>query len=266
MKNFSFKFGFLRKTLAVWVVLFAFASFASAQTTQTSPAPKTFEISDDGVPVLIKNLPDWEKAQSRAALASNLQDLQKAAGERPILSVIDFAGGTEAVTAPYDKARLVIVEFHTPQMAVEMDAKIQARLAELNLPLTNTAYRKEGNYAVFVFDASDEQTANALLDRVDYSKQVQWLGGNPYPGIEAARKEREYIQTAGGVFVAVLQSAGIAVTLALTFGGLLGIAVFFIRRKQQAGQNAYSDAGGMVRLNLDEMTPQINPNRLIENK
>lgn len=266
MKNFSLLFGWLSKTLLLTLVLFGSAGLAFGQKTAASPAPQAYEIADDGVPVLIKNLPEWEQTQSRAALVSSLPELQKVAGDRAIFSELDFAAGTQAVTANYDKSRLVIIEFLTPQMSVEMDGKIQNKLGELNLPATNTVYRKVGNYAVFVFDASDEQTANALLDRVNYSKQVQWLGGNPYLAIEAAQKEREYIATTGGIFVAVLQSAALAVLIALATGGLLGAAVFYMRRQQQASRNSYSDAGGMVRLNLDELTSPIDSVKLIENK
>lgn len=261
MKKFS---QVLRQISFIFLILLSLTGLVLAQKAQNSPLPKSMEIGDDGVPVLVKHLPDWENAQKRALLTTQLQELQNAAGNRPILNEIDFAGGTEAVTAEYDKARLVIVEFHTPQMAIEMDAKIQSRLAELNQTPTQTAYRKVGNYAVFVFDASDEQTANTLLDGVSYEKQVQWLGDNPYPHIAAVRKEREYIMTTGGILVAVVQTAGIAILLALGLGGLLGTAVFYRRRQQQANANAYTDAGGMLRLNLDEMIPQTNQGRLIE--
>lgn len=255
------------KFLLVFAAGFILAGFAFSQKKSDAAAvPQGFEISDDGYPVLLKNLPDWENARNRAALVDNLPALQKAAGERIIFNEISFTAGTQAVTAPYENSRLVIVEFLTPQMAIEMDSIIQSKLNELKLPATSTVYRKIGNYAVFVFDASDEQTANALLERVNYSKQVQWLGGNPYLEIEAAQKEREYIRTTGGIFVAVLQSAGLAVLLALAVGGMLGAAVFYVRRQQQATQNAYSDAGGMVRLNLDELTSPIDSVKLIENK
>lgn len=259
-------FHVLQQISFIFLILLLLTGLAAAQKAQSSPLPNSMEIGDDGVPVLIKHLPDWENAQKRALLTTQLQELQKTAGNRPVLNEIEFAGGTEAVTAEYDKARLVIVEFHTPQMAVEMDAKIQAKLTELNQPPTQTAYRKIGNYAVFVFDASDEQKANTLLDGVSYEKQVQWLGDNPYPHIAAVRKEREYIMTTGGIIVTVLQTAGIAVLLALGLGGVLGAVVFYRRRQQQALGNVYSDAGGMLRLNLDEIATQTSPSRLIENK
>lgn len=246
-----------RRFLFLFLILGAFANFAAGQ------KKPNVELDENGIPILVKHLPDWENARKRAVLATNLADLQKAVGgERPILNEIEFVVGTESVTANYDKSRLVIVELPTPQMAIEADSKIQTRLAES--PQANTNYRKIGNYVVFVFDASDEQTAAKLLDAVNYEKEVQWLGNNPYPGIAAERKEREYLMTTGGVIVIVVQTAALAILTAMIFGGLLGAFVFYHRRKQQTNVNAYTDAGGMVRLNLDEMTPQSNPSRLLE--
>src|SRR4029453_11413117 len=84
----------------------------------TSPAvfadtqPGSQEVSDgDGIPVLIKHLPDWENVRSRAVFANNSAGLQTALGARPILNLIEFVPGTEAVSAHYDAGTLLIVEF-----------------------------------------------------------------------------------------------------------------------------------------------------------
>jgi len=100
------------------------------------------------IPVLVKHLPDWETAQKNAGYAIALRSLQNAAGNRPALDAISFDGGTEAVTAPYDSAgRLVIVEYSTPQLASEADARILARIAELRAggQSVPSAYRRVGN-------------------------------------------------------------------------------------------------------------------------
>ena len=46
-------------------------------------------------------------------------------------------------------------------------------------------------------------------------------------------------------------------------GGVLGALLFNRRRTQQSTHEAYSDAGGMLRLNIDELTPQTDPARLL---
>ena len=241
------------------IVLLLLTGAARAQKSQPSPSVK-IEVDDDGVSVLAKHLPDWETARKRAKTVANLRDLQNLLGQRQILNDTDFAGGTEAAAADYDNAKLVIIEFPTPQMAVDADAKFAAKIGES----PNTVYRKIGNYSVFVFDAPNDTVANSLLDRVSYEKNVEWLGDNPYPYIQAKRKEREYLSTTGDILVTVVKTSGLAIAAALGFGGLFGAMLFYRRRRQQNNADAYTDAGGMMRLNLDELSAQNKPERLLE--
>jgi hypothetical protein len=223
---------------------------------------ETLLTDDNEIPALVKHLPDWETASGRAVFAISQHALQEATGELPALAAVDFTGGTEAVTATYDSSRLVIVEFGTPQLSIENDARINARLKELRdagQPLPS-AYRRVGNYSVFVFDAPDETTAGQLIDRISYEKVVQWLGNNPR-AFERAMKE--YNETTSGLIVGVIKASGISALLCLAVGGLFGGLVFMRRRAQQAGTDKYSDAGGMLRLNIDELTPQADPSRLL---
>ena len=96
---------------------------------------ETIDGEAGALPVLLLHLPDWEKKlKEDAALAVTLPALQAASGNRPVLEVLapDFEDGTtEAVTAKYGDARLVIVEFATPQHSVEGDARINERIAHL---------------------------------------------------------------------------------------------------------------------------------------
>ena len=109
---------------------------------------------------------------------------------------------------------------------------------------------------MFVFDAPDEQTAKQLIDQVKYEQVVQWLGENPNILKEA---EKQYVNTTLGVLVAVIKASGYALVLCLGMGGLIGGLLFSYRRSQQKDATAYSDAGGMLRLNLDEMTDRNEP-------
>jgi hypothetical protein len=218
-------------------------------------APKV-ELADDGIPVLIKHLPDWETAQKRAQLATNLPELQGAAGNRPILETTDFIGGVEAVAASYDAGKLVIVEYPTAQGAIEADAEIKEKLNDS----PQTIYRKVGNYSVFVFDAPDERAANSLIDKVTYEKQVQWLSDNPIPLLKA---QRAYAVTASDIVLVTFKAIGIAVVAAFFIGGIFGAVIFRHRKRGQDTADIFTDAGGMMRLNLDKLTPQTNPARLI---
>lgn len=221
---------------------------------------KSQEVSDeDGVPVLIKNLPDWENARNRATLTNKTDDLRAALGERPVLELIDFAGGTEAVTAPYDAGKLLIVEYTNPQSSVEADNLFKQRLAEKpsNPP---TVYRRIGNYNAFVFDAKDETAANALLDQVRYDKTVQWLGTDPFYEKKA---ERFFAIRAADIFLSTVLIIVGGLVLAILTGIGVGLIYFRIREQQRATMTAFSDAGGMTRLNLDDLSEPVSNDRLL---
>jgi hypothetical protein len=223
---------------------------------------ETLNSGENEIPVLLKHLPDWETVQERAAYAVSLKALQDAAGNRPALDAVSFEGGVEAVTALYGPSRLIILENTTPQLATTNDARINARLKELRekgQPVPS-AYRRVGNYCVFVFDAPSEQEAARLMDNIKYEQVVQWLGDNPYA---LQRAQKEYTQTTAGVILAVIQASGLSLLVCLGIGAIFGTLVFRRRRSQQAATEAYTDAGGMVRLNIDDMTAQTDPTRLL---
>lgn len=207
------------------------------------------------IPILVLHLPEWDqKISEGVGYAVTLPALQQSAGQRPVFDVVSFEGGAEAVTAGYGDARLVIVEFTTPQHSVENDARINERIEQLRAAgqAVPSFYQRVGNYSVFVFDAPDEAAARSLASGVKYEKDVRWLGRNPREG---ELIERYYTQTMGGAFIAALITTGVAILVSLGVGGLIGGAVFFYRRTRPGAQEAYSDAGGMMRLNLEDFDP-----------
>lgn len=231
---------------------------------------KLFAETIDGeagaLPVLLLHLPDWEqKLEEDAAVAVTLPALQAAAGDRPVLEVLapDFQDGTtEAATAKYGEARLVVVEFATPQHSVEADARINERLAQLRASgqPTPTQYKREGNYSVFVFDAPDAAAAGQLISGVKYEKDVRWLGRNPHADEIAAR---HYTQTMGSMLLTTLITAGGAILACLGVGGLIGGVIFLRRRAQSAEREVFSDAGGMLRLELEDLNGPSVPAKLL---
>jgi len=216
---------------------------------------------DGEIPVLLKHLPNWEQAQRTAVYLNRFKSLDSIAKDS-VLEAVESEGDAEAILATYGSARLLLIEFNTPQRSVENDRRITTKIKELwklGQPAP-TAYRRVGNYSVFVFDAPDEKTAKQLIDQVKYEQVVSWLGENPNI-FKAA--EKYYVETTLGVLIAVLKASGFALIGCVAAGGLIGALLFIRRRAQQRSDEAFSDAGGMLRLNIDEMTPQTNPSRLI---
>jgi hypothetical protein len=239
--------------LAAAIFIFFAANGITAQNTVSNANTERHpqEVSEsDGVPVLIKHLPQWEQVRDGAKLIYGQDELIGFFGDRPVFDLIDFRGGTEAVGAVYPQGKLLIVEFTNPQGSMETDAAVKERLASLagQAPIF---YRRIGNYNAFVFDAPDEAAANELLDQIKYEKIVQWLGEDPYL---LGRMERYFATTTRDIFIATV----LWIVLGLTSSILLGIAAGFVfyrvRENKRASRSAYSDAGGLTRLNLDGLS------------
>jgi hypothetical protein len=223
----------------------------------------TLDKGEDELPVLVKHLPDWLNAKARTSYVTSSGALREVIANQPVLEAISFDGGTEAVIANYRQSQLLIVEFTTPQFSIDNDQRIWTKIDELKKKgdAAPTAYRRIGNYSVFVFNAPDEKTANALIDQVKYEQVVQWLGDDPHL---YQRIQRYFTQTSAGVLVAVMKSSGLSLLFCLAAGALIGTMLFRHRRAQRAA--AYSDAGGSVRLNLDELTGPVASRRLLTTK
>jgi hypothetical protein len=223
---------------------------------------ETMDKGEGEIPVLVKHLPGWPSVQDRALYILNHDELKGAFSNQSVLEAVSFDGGTEAAIADYQGPKLVLIEFKTPLLTTDNDARIVARIQELRSQgqTVPAAYRRVGNYSVFVFDAQDEQAANQLIDQVQYQQVVQWLGRNPNIDDRAVN---EFSRTTLGVFIAVVKASGLVILGSLALGGLLGTILFRMRRKQQRLAQAYSDAGGMLRLNIDELNATHDPARLI---
>jgi hypothetical protein len=225
-----------------------------------APAPqvKSLESNDDGVPVLLMHLPDWQKVRSSATFTDGVAGLENVLGKRAALDAVEFVPGTEAITAPYEAGKVVIIEFPSPHASVEADSKINQVLASTG---ENTAYRRIGNYNAFVFDVTNPEAAAGLLDQIKYEKQIQWLGKDPF---YYNRAERNFVVTTSDVFLSTVLVIVLGMGMSLVAGLGFGVAFFYLRDQRRAQMTEFSDAGGMTRLNLDHLTPDISPKRLLK--
>lgn len=230
--------------LVFFAALFILFSSSYAQT------PQSLEVSeDDGLPVLIKHLPEWETVRSTTVFTKTSADLKRSVPGKPVLDAIEFTAGTEAVTAVYPSGRLLIVEFTSPQGSSDADSKVLAHLAAN--PDPSTIYRRVGNYNVFVFDAVDQPAATGLIDQVKYQKSVQWLGEDPFL---LQKFERYFIETSRDIFMSTVLWIVSGLGLSIVCGLIAGFVFYRIREQQKATRTAYSDAGGLTRLNLDGLS------------
>jgi hypothetical protein len=163
------------------------------------------------------------------------------------------------VTAQYPQGKLLIIEFASPQVSAELDAKINQQGAG-----PGVSYRRIGNYNAFVFDAADDASANALLDQVKYEKNIQWLGDNPFMAQRAQQAERNFVVTTADIFLSTLLAIVTGLGASILIGLAAGFLFFYFRENRRAAMTAYTDAGGMTRLNLDGFTPDIAAERLLK--
>jgi hypothetical protein len=222
---------------------------------------ETLSIGEGEVPPLLKHLPDWEKVQERAIYAVSPAVLAEAIGKRSVLEELNFEGGAEAITAEYtNESKLVIIEYTTPQFATYNDTRVSDHIKKLNTEDNReipSLYKRIGNYLVFVFDAPDQKTAEHLASNIKYEQVVRWLGENPYL---FERAQKIYAATISSVILNSLKATGLAVIVSLGIGGIVGAIMFFRRRSQYTTADIYTDAGGMTRLNIDNLgteTPSV---------
>jgi len=223
---------------------------------------ETIDKGEADIPALVKHLPMPDQSLKVATFLTRFSGIQTLVPNQSVLSAVETGGDADAAFADLGSGKVLIIEYNTPQLAKENDGRIIAKIHDL-WKLGQPApigYRRVGNYSVFVFDAADDATAKQLIDQVKYEQIVQWLGRNPYIYQEA---EKRYVETTLGVFVAVVKASGFAFVGCIGLGGLLGTLLFTRRRAQQRAREAYSDAGGMLRLNIDELTAETDPARLL---
>jgi len=217
------------------------------------------ELSEDGIPVIIKNLPDWEKVKDEAILIKDKNELIAALGERPVFEAVEFVGGAEAAMANYPEGKLLIIEYNTPQLSIDADEKIKAKLSEISTD-SPIFYRRIGNYNAFVFDGTDRESAEALLGKIKYAKVVKWLDKNPFL---YEKMQRSYYLMAGQIIVSSIMAVVLGIGISAALGIFTGVLIFQIRQKQRKSWTHFSDAGGMLRLNLDDLQ-EIPKKRLLK--
>lgn len=250
-KLYSVKAPKLKASIST-LILLTLALFGGVNSSFAQPAKTggSQEISDDdGQPVLIKHLPDYKKVQSSATFGTDKASLENVIGQRPAIKPLDFPSGTEFVSATYPQGRLLIVEYTNPQSSLEADAKIQQYVG--THPDSATIYRRIGNYNAFVFDASDAASAAALLDQVKYEKTIQWLGEDPYL---LKRLERYMVTTSRDIMISTVLVIVGGLAASVLAGIVVGFIFFRLRDQKRAHRTAFSDAGGLTRLNLDGLS------------
>lgn len=170
--------------------------------------------------------------------------------------------GTEVAYANYNQAdgetSLLVIEHHTPQQSIAAFKRLtDYRNTLAPAEQAKLLLKREGNYIIEANNFASQQAAEKIVNGVEYGYVVKWLhqdvpvGNGRSVASEAAKTAK--------ILVSVFGLIGIALITALIGGIMMGLSIFYFRRRNKVLVEAFSDAGGMMRLNLDGIASPILP-------
>lgn len=220
---------------------------------------------DDGeLPVLPSHLPEQSKIVGTERYLVGPVALARLANFSDLKNVVDFTGGAEAVTADYQNGSgtmsLLIVEYHTPQLATDGYTRFQQYFNGLRqTEKDRRLLSRIGNYVVEVVGILDRAAAESVVGQIKYAPKVFWEGRKmrnipleSRPPDPAAIAEAN--QTAQ-VIIRALYWIGVMLIGTIGLGVVTGGTYFYWRRhrRRKLGlDDLFSDAGGTVSLNLSD--------------
>jgi len=201
--------------------------------------------------------------------------------------IFQFEGRTEAVTAIYSKdqpasasvaggtgrsgenkkaaasssdsptgqVKLVIVEYHTPEFATDEMSRISDFVGSLpEAEQKEIVFKRAGNYVVAATGVTDREFAEGLISSIEYPYTVKWLRNPLWPTNDPFRTQKT-----AEMLLSTFGLLGLILLTVLIGGTVFGATVFLKRRKQQ--KEVFSDAGGMLRLDIDPFVLALPPKR-----
>ncbi len=151
----------------------------------------------------------------------------------------------QATAAPPAPMKLVIVEYHTPQFAYDAINRANDYLNSLpEAEQQRVIIKREGNYIVQAVNFDDRDAAQAIVDAVQYPYGVQWLHHPSIPSPDPFRGQK-----AAQMLLSTFGLLGLLIGSVILCGSIFGTTMFLKRRKRM--QEVFSDAGDMLRLDID---------------
>ena len=159
--------------------------------------------------------------------------------------------GNASTATPSDLLKFVIVEYHTPQLATDAMARASSFISSLTeTEQQQILLKRTGNYIVEAVRVRDREFAGNLVNSVQYPYTVKWLRNPLWPTNDPFRAQK-----AAEMLVSTFGLLGLILLTVLGVGTVLGTTIFLKRRKHQ--QEVFSDAGGMLRLDIDQIESAI---------
>lgn len=151
--------------------------------------------------------------------------------------------------------KLVIVECHTPEFATDELARVTNYVSSLpESTQRQIVFKRTGNYIVAALNVGDREFAEGLVNSVQYPYTVKWLRNPLWPTNDPFR-----MQKTADMLLSTFGLLGLILLTVLMGGAIFGTSVFLKRRKQQ--EEVFSDAGGMLRLDIEPFVLALPPKR-----
>jgi hypothetical protein len=193
-----------------------------------------FEFQGDAEAVLAEYNQSPAGSLSQAAAAGASRD--RADNARGI-------GATKS--AAEQPLNLVVVEYHTPQFATDGMVRLNSFVESLpEAERDRIIFQREGNYMIGAVNVWDRELAQGLIGSIKYPYTVKWLRNPLWPTNDPFRMEKT-----AQMLLSTFGLLGLILLTVLTIGSAFGATIFLKRRKRQ--QEIFSDAGGMLRLDID---------------
>jgi len=220
------------------------------------------------LPSLPLHLPEADKIAESEKYIIGPAALTRLKNLGEMKDAINFDAGVEITTADYrnggGQMSLIIVEYYTPQSASEGQTRVQDYFNAF--PKTGTQpekgrriFKRVGNYVVVMGPVQDMAAAENIAGQIKYQKKIYWAG-KKFSDIPLEYRPPDPLATEESmrtvkVMVRSFYWMGAMIISALLLGLFAGVSLFRwkrYRRRKLGTDDLFSDAGGTVRLNLDD--------------
>jgi hypothetical protein len=171
--------------------------------------------------------------------------------------LVDFAAGAEVVLCKYrtdpEQATLTLIEYPTPQMAIQHQQRIDAAHQPANaqqdpngpalVNLEQIYTRRTGPIVVIVSGLVTPNAARSLLGSVSYEPEVTW--NERWKGLDKRNN-------LGYLLVTIAELSAVLAVLALVLGIGFGFARVALSRLFPRHVRTYAQANEFISLHLDE--------------
>jgi len=233
------------------------------------------------LPSLPFNLPEEGKVHNTEKYVIGPAALGRIQEFADLKDVVNFDGGTYAAIANYQTAgqeiSLAVFEYHTPQLATDGYTKFQSYLDSTPTSKKGSRLlRRIGNYIVIANNVREVGPAEAIIAKIKYSPQISWEGKKitnvPIQFRPTDPIAIEEASQTANMIIRTFYWIGVMIFAAILIGFVAGSSLFYwnrYRRRKLGIDDVFSDAGGTVRLNLDDYLPdpsEYSLKRLAENR